>query len=251
MPDACSRALSLLILVALPLGAQLEIDFNPSFDSAEVKAVHPTLPFSVVLGSFSHGTLTFTNATLAQCLKFALNLSGDNQIAGPDWIRSTAALYDMVGRTSPNFPEGRVRLMALRLLTERFELKLHHEQREVPFYALVVDKKGLKLAPAPTGGSSLEIVRQGSIISRRTNVAHLVFLLQYYTGIPIVDTTHLTGMYDVRLEWTATVRPEPQGTASPTLISALSEQLGLALDLRKGPMDVVIIDHAEKTPLPY
>jgi uncharacterized protein (TIGR03435 family) len=251
MPSESGRqaALGILLIVAglgLPsrLCAQTESDFNPSFEEATLKLAHPTPPYAVALGSVNQGAVTFTNVTLAQCLKFALNFGGDGQITGPDWIKSPSVLFDIVGKTAPGMPDGRIRLMTLTLLTQRFGLKLHHEQRELPYYALVIDKKGSKLRPA-TNGTSL--IRNGQIVSHRTSIPYLVFLLQYYANVPVVDETKLNGLFDIRLQWTA------GGAAASTLPSilsdALTEQLGLKLEPRKGPMDTVVVDHAEKTPV--
>jgi uncharacterized protein (TIGR03435 family) len=198
-----------------------------------------------VLGSVSQGSVTFTNVTLAQCLKFALNFGGDGQITGPDWIKSPSVLFDIVARTMSGMPDGRIRLMTLTLLTERFSLKLHHEQRELPYFALVIDKKGSKLRAAANDATAL--VRNGQVIAHRASMSYLVYLLQYYANAPVVDETKIIGLYDIRLQWPAS---GPGASTPPSVLSeALTEQLGLKLEARKGPMDTVVVEHAEKTPV--
>jgi uncharacterized protein (TIGR03435 family) len=75
---------------------------------------------------------------------------------------------------------------------------------------------------------------------------------------PVTDTTGLTGKYDISLYWTAGngIRTSPPGAEptalasdpGPTLTQALQDQLGLRVESRKGPVDFVVVDHAEKVP---
>jgi uncharacterized protein (TIGR03435 family) len=68
---------------------------------------------------------------------------------------------------------------------------------------------------------------------------------------PVVDRTGLTGTFDIKLEFT---REEPGAlgmmelpdNAAPNLITALQEQLGLKLEGMKAPVDILVIDRAEK-----
>src|SRR6266436_540378 len=149
-----SAVRSATVCVALSLAylpqavAQTELDAAPSFDVASLKPVQPSPPFPVTPGSMLHGTVKLTNVTLAECLRFAFRINSDDQIAGPDWIKSTDALFEILGKAPPETPQDKLRLMTLNLLTERFKLTLHHEQRELPYWALVVDKRGSKLREA-------------------------------------------------------------------------------------------------------
>ena len=81
-------------------------------------------------------------------------------------------------------------------------------------------------------------------------------------GRPVVDATGLKGKYDVDLYWAqesmgrgglATAAPEGALPAAeidsgPTILSAVQNQLGLKLESKKGPVDMVVVDHAEKVP---
>jgi uncharacterized protein (TIGR03435 family) len=72
------------------------------------------------------------------------------QIANlPKWGDTGQDVYDIDARVegdrTPTLDEARQMLQTL--LADRFQLKLHHETRELPVYALVVGKNGPKLAP--------------------------------------------------------------------------------------------------------
>jgi uncharacterized protein (TIGR03435 family) len=67
---------------------------------------------------------------------------------------------------------------------------------------------------------------------------------------PVIDATGLTGEYDISLYW---IPQRPDSIASddpngPDLIGALQQQLGLRLEPKKGPIEVLVVDHAEKAP---
>lgn len=232
--------------------AQTEAAGAAQFDVASLKPVQPSPPYPVDLGNSLHGKVTLTNVTLTECLRFAFKINNDSQIAGPDWIKSRDVLFAIVGQAPPETPKDKLRLMTLKLLTDRFKLELHHEQRELAYFALVIDKKGSKLPEAKEGGDdSGSEMRQGRIAVHRVSIAMLILMLGRFTSGPIVDLTGLTGWYDVKLEWTPLKQSDQADTlAGPTLFDAVQEQLGLKMEMRKGPMDVTVVDHAEKTPLP-
>jgi len=66
----------------------------------------------------------------------------------------------------------------------------------------------------------------------------------------VIDATGLTGKYNFLLSWA----PERLGAratdddSGPTLEGAIQAQLGLKLESKKGMVDVLVIDHAEKVP---
>jgi uncharacterized protein (TIGR03435 family) len=132
--------------------AQTDVTEPASFDVASLKPVQPSPPYPVDLGNSLHGKVTLTNVTLTECLRFAFKINNDSQIAGPDWIKSRDVLFAIVGQAPPETPKDKLRLMTLKLLTDRFKLELHHEQRELAYFALVIDKKGPKLREAKEGG---------------------------------------------------------------------------------------------------
>ncbi len=135
------------------------------------------------------------------------------------------------------------------LLAERFQLKVHRETKEMPVYVLTVAKDGSKLRTPPDNGSpggNLTARRnsegKSEVIGEKLPVASLAWFLQGTVERTIIDRTGLTGKYD----FTLTYAPEMGDITGPSIFTALQEQLGLKLESGKGPVDVVVIDSAEK-----
>jgi uncharacterized protein (TIGR03435 family) len=174
----------------------------------------------------------------------------------------------------------RRRLMVQALLADRFKLTLHNESKEGPIYALVVAKNGPKIkelppqAPAPPddpkdtpdkpdpkhmGRGGMRMGR-GELTGSGVKLSFLANALSDQVGHKVVDKTGLTGDYDFELKWTPDESqgpgfkgpggpgdgPPPPDPNGPTIFTAVQEQLGLKLESQKGPVDVLVIDHAEK-----
>ena len=155
------------------------------------------------------------------------------------------------------------------LLAERFKLKVSHETKDLPVYALLVAKNGSKLQEAkpgetyPNGGhpgfgtiDAGQLKGEGIPISAARGMS-LVFLLSDQLARPVLDQTGLNGKYDIELKWTPDQSPGaialgPEGgnsasdSSGPTIFTALQEQLGLKLAPTKGPVKIIVIDHIEK-----
>jgi bla regulator protein blaR1 len=195
---------------------------------------------------------------------------------GPSWIHSQ--LYDISakaeGTPSPETMQGP---MLQALLEDRFKLKIHRETREVPVYALTTAKGGAKLKrfeegsctamplayplPALPPGQRFCKVRvalinptvdaEGSTLTEFSKLLELVF------DRPVIDTTGITGRFDIHLEFardenTPGLRPGgdvagvPEPNAGQSIFTVLQQQLGLKLVPAKGPREFLVIDHVEK-----
>ena len=59
----------------------------------------------------------------------------------------------------------------------------------------------------------------------------------------VVDETELRGNYEFVLRWARDDRPNDD---APSLFTAVQEQLGLRLESRRMPVEVLVIDHIER-----
>jgi uncharacterized protein (TIGR03435 family) len=166
------------------------------------------------------------------------------------------------------------RRMVQSLLADRFHLQVHRETKEMPVYALVIGKNGSKLkpsappppdadAPGPKGpmgpGRRFQGMRmgRGELEAQSAAVAFLAQSLSNALGRTVIDETGLKGTFDFTLKWTPDesqgpmMRPPgeaaapPPDASGPDIFTAIQEQLGLKLESKKGPVDILVIDHAE------
>jgi uncharacterized protein (TIGR03435 family) len=222
---------------------------TPEFEVAVLKQSPPPAgdAIDINLGTVRNGRLTLANATLSECVKYAWSIGSDDLIAGPDWIKSRAMRFDIVAQAPPDTPEAELRVMLQSLLSDRLKLVLHHEQKVVSFLALVPGRTAVRLPAAKTSGANSG--RSGRIAGSRMSLPALAMLISRFERRVVVDMTGLTGLYEVNLEWT----PESQTNAGeapsgPSIFTAVQEQLGLRLEARKGPLEVLVVDSAEKIP---
>lgn len=221
-------------------------------------------------GSKTPGRIHYSGVSLKMLLARAYDMR-PYQIAGPGWMETER--YEIEAKYPPETKAEAFRLMLQALLTERFQLVLHRETREVSRYRLVAARGGPKLSPAQAPpvykddeerkagmrkramemvetmqrrapGRSYRIFREGS-----ATMARLAQNLSGNVDRPVTDDTGIEGEYSFSLEWV----PEPSAAAGddalPSIFTALQEQLGLKLEPEKGPVEYLVIERAEKKPV--
>lgn len=204
---------------------------------------------SMNIGTVRREEVTFGNATLNDCIRFAYGMGSDAQIAGPDWIRSKQFLYDIVAKGRPGVSREQLQGMMQALLAERFKLVTHREQRDMSYYALMPAKNGPKIRLVMDIPDGFRGTTYGGRINSILPMPGLAYLLsRFETERPIIDSTGLRGMYEIKLEWALRQLQNADAAPGTSLFSALSEQLGLRLEARKGPVDILVVDRAEKVP---
>ena len=143
---------------------------------------------------------------------------------------------------------------------------------------IAIGKDGFPVLPPGSGGrgATAMMLMNGNarMTANRQSMAGLAEMLSGQLDLPVVDMTGLTGNYDFTLyfapEGLVGMRlpgglppPPPPGEggpgmpmasapdaqSNPSLFAALQEQLGLKLEQRKGPVDLLVIDHLEKAPV--
>jgi bla regulator protein blaR1 len=222
-----------------------------------------------------------SNVSLKALIQQAYGVE-ENQILGaPSWLGSER--YDMEAKVASSDtdalhdlnPDQR-RLMLQPLLADRFQLKVHTELRDLPVLALVVAKGGPKLHEAKPGdtypnglkgfdgegGSGMMLMRPGQLTAQGLDFSSVAKLLSQQLGRTVQDKTGLTGKYDFTLQWKPDRDPSPMpGAPQPgqqgpgatlstdsseaSIFTAVQEQLGLKLESRKAPVEVLVIDHVE------
>jgi uncharacterized protein (TIGR03435 family) len=153
--------------------------------------------------------------------------------------------------------------MLQNLLAERFHLQFHRESKELPVYVLSVDKGGPKLqaheaqnSGEPWIDQNIEGVVHMKMSAKFAPMDYFAWRLGQMLDRPVIDQTRLKGGYDFDLTFTRDLPPglsegallngAPIDTSGPNLFAALRQQLGLRLDAQRGPVDIMVIDHAEK-----
>jgi uncharacterized protein (TIGR03435 family) len=201
--------------------------------------------------------LTLHNQTLKECVRIAYDVKVARVVAGgAKWIETQR--FDIEAKAAFVLDDREMKAMLRALLLERFRLTFHRETKMVPGYALVVAKGGLKTREVQPGPSRMS-TRRGSMTGENVSMANLVQALSDVTNTPVIDMTAVPGVFTFALEWmpdlvqpgslTAdeqepTVLPDmPRG---PSLFGAVQEQLGLKLEGRKLPLEVLVIDQAER-----
>jgi len=259
--------LTLILCAATAAFGQSADSPSPTFDVASVKARQSGQPGEPGRGGgrvgrsdniqVSPGTVTMRNVSLKTSIRWAWHVS-EFQVSGPDWLDSER--YEIAGKAAGPATEEQLRLMMQALLRERFKLALHRQTKELAAYVLVVGKNGPKVQESKTEGeSSIDVnQRQLSVTVQRTPVTQLIELMSNALRAPVIDNTGLKGRYDLTLnvaKYAADLAAQGKSIDSApvdpaALISMiLQEELGLKLEARKMPLELVIIDHAEKVPV--
>ncbi len=231
--------------------AMMAKDADPDWDVAAVK---PSDPNDTNAGFQLKGRrIHIERMTVESMLKMSYGVQKKQIDNEPDWVGSERwdiqGVADAPGQPSVQQYQSLVR----KLLAERFGFKQHSESREMAVYAITVAKGGPKLT-ASAGDPNANMSENdhengGQRFMRMTNatMAEFALLMKFYVDRPIVDQTGLTGRYDFQLQYTFDESRAPtDGTAAPSLFTAVQEQMGLKLEAVKAPVDVMVIDQVER-----
>ena len=214
----------------------------------EVAVVKPAGPAEIQKGSSGcytgRGRAVCTDVTLKRCIIGAFHTGPGQVVGGPGWLDSD--LFHIEAKAAePVDDDSVLDAMMQALLQERFHLAFHRETRNLQALVLEVAKNGPKIEKAAGGESSSES-GHGILTLKNTTMDGLAERLARVTGLPAVNHTGLDGVFNMKLAWT----PEgenPTGPGSPpSLTTAIQEQLGLRLQSQKTPVQVLVVDHAEK-----
>jgi len=284
-PPAPFPTAAVLLIAAAALAAQPQSKPAPEFEAASVKVAPPpdgrgmSVGMTGGPGSSDPGRIRIMNESLKGLVETAYRMSYW-EVSGPDW--TDGQKFNIDATLAPGTTKEQLGLMLQKLLADRFQLVVHRETKEVPLYRLVVAKSGSKLQPAAPGQPSKDepeangplkrdkdgypILRKGMGVAmvagnsggraraqgHKEPIGSIVSLLSGQLACPVLDTTGLTGEYDYVLSWIPSHPGSGPGEAAsdagPDLFQAIQEQFGLKLERGKGPIEVLVIDSAARTP---
>ena len=244
----CVTAL-LLVLVVAPGFCQA-----PSFEAASIK---PSEEGEGHSGWHTRkGYIVLQNMNLRRLVATAYDVTDERVLGSPKWAAEDR--YFVEARAAGPADDPELKLMLRTLLAERFQLAIHRDSRTVAGYYLMTIKDRLKIdpdpeTPEPGKDGSKSNGSRGRVVTQRVSMAKLSEILSRQLGAPVVDKTNDKGVYSFTLEWSPeAVRPaggdslvatDPGG---PTIYDALAQRLGLKLENKKVPVDVIVVDQAQK-----
>lgn len=283
-----------ITLIAAVLGAAAAA---PKFEVASVKPVDANsgpgasksengagragtgLPLQV-----DHGRYAYTSSLFAFILQaYGIQTCDPNLdcafvSGGPDWLRNDKfEIQAKIPDGTPDYTTGQLsrgeapelQLMLQSLLADRFNLKVHREQRELPAYALTVAKGGPKPNLKKAAGEMVQ-TKDGSFRKDNTllflghgpkdpnlhvtltvknrPMREFVTYLSHMMNRPVLDRTGLAGEFDFGIDYEMDPDAPPGNPAmvGPSMFTAFQDQLGLKLESTRAPVEVLMIDHAER-----
>ena len=253
-----ARFLLGMLLLFAPASGQ-----RPSQPAFEVASVKPVEGLRGTMYNFSSSgpRVRYIAYATIQLVMEAYNAKSYQVTFGPTAAppfggEYDTAYYDIEAKAEGNRVRSRdeFRPMLQTLLADRFKLRVHREMKEIPAYALLVDKGGPKFKESALDSTELAHIgvngRNQSITASKTSMDELAQIMVGVFSIdrPVVDRTGLAGAYDFKVEAT----PESRMNGSDpdlrniSIFTAVQRQLGLKLESRKAMMEVLVVDHVEK-----
>jgi len=236
---AVAATLTVFCMLAEPPDLQFEV--------ASLKPSKPGGQGDVIRPAPGGRRYIATNVPLSELIAVAYRVKFDQVSGGPGWVDSEH--FDMNAEAERPSSIEELHGMLRNLIKERFKLQMHSETKERPVYVLSVDKTGVKMKPHEIGSAGDPWVEQpvpGELTARFAPMDYFAWLLSLFLDRPVLDRTGLKGGYDFHLSWTPDLSAAPVDAASPGIFEALQKQLGLKLEPQRGPVEILVIDHAEQ-----
>ena len=246
-----------LPIAALAVGLTC-VASTASFEVASIKLL-TTQPQSVGI-SISGTRVTVSAMTVANLVGYAYGvepyqIAEGHRGSNRGWLNNER--WDIAARAGgdASLSKVQVRLMLQNLLAERFQLEFHREKQEMPAYALVRGKSAPRLTENndPTATYRMLLTSPRQVVTRsitKGTIEQLANMLANEMGTPVLDRTELKGTYDYKLEYSGQLSAGPEAADSdsrtPSIATAVQQQLGLKLESTKAPIEILVIDRAEQ-----
>jgi len=223
----------------------------PSFEVASVKAC----PSSEAMRERPNvttdpGNVTMMNLPLKAVIQWAYHVQAV-QVIGPGWLDSTR--FNINAKAAGPSSDEKLRLMMQTLLADRFKLAFHRETKEMSAYVVSVAKGGHKLKPSE-GDGPMDAKPTGkglNIAFTHVTLAELAEMAGSPLQAVVVDQTGLKGAWDFTIDAStfAMQRPADLEDAISMMIQMMNDQLGIKVEQKRVPAEVLIVDHIEKMPV--
>ena len=285
--------LTSIVGLAMHRSTALAQSLNSAVPKFEVAAIKPCKPDDMRFGTEppTPGRIKVNCLTVVSLIRQSYVLFADGRLnppgklmaveKAPAWAESDRYAIEAKAEGSPS--QGTMLgPMMQALLEDRFKLKIHAENRDVPVYFLVVARDGAKLQKSQAdscvpididhppvqapGKALLHLCKMPRVTAdgfdlRGATLADLCRSISGRAGRDVIDKTGITGTYDFQMQLTPGARgpatpPPPPPSGEPPMqedvddhTAALQEALqkfGLNLKSSKGPGHFLVIDHVEK-----
>lgn len=222
-----------------------------AFDVASVKRAEGGGPPGDIPRNMdsSPGHFAMRNVPLRYALEWAYDLK-DYEISGPDWIKADER-YDIIAN-APGASDAQMRQMLQTLLVQRFQMKLHRETKELPVYVLVPGKGTPKVKEAAADEQAGLSGGPAGANFLHQPISRFTFMLTRRMDRPVLDLTGLKGFYDFTVDLSGlgfNGAPPAVDTDGPSIFTAVQNDLGLKLEARKQPIEILVVDAVNKAPI--
>ena len=270
---------ALALAAGIAVSAQVAPPSGLRFEAASIRPSPPGGPpiSGTTIQSNRLRSINTSLLSLIRSVHAGEGLVSEHQfVGGPDWIRTERWSIDAVAASAPT--RAQFNDMLRELLADRFKVRVRREQRELPMFALLVARDDRRTGPQLTAvkvdcaaykeaferlqpraplepGAPMQPTTCDTLLSSRpegTRIAGravemsvLARTLTSYFDAPVLDRTALPGQYDYDINFVRDMSLAPS-VNGVSLETALREQLGLRVERQRAPMDVLVIESAER-----
>ena len=250
---------------------QAQTGTGPAFEVASIKPSAPDAR-ATLSAMPPGGRLEIVNMTLKEMIATAYSVQPFQVSGGPGWLDSLH--YDISAKAGAQRTREDVLLMWQALLADRFQLAFRRERRQLPVLALVLARKDGKLGPRltpskegactqpdPANPFAVDTMRLCGAFSLGPDgltlvsapIGSLTPRLSRLLGRTVIDKTGLTRNFDIDIEWSPdemlAMQPATRGPADnigPSIFTVFRRDLGLDFKAERGPVEILVIQRAEK-----
>ncbi len=201
----------------------------------------------------------------------AINKVPEDMIVGPDWMAHER--YDVICKAKPTSTDDELFEMARNMMVERFQLAAHTEKRPMPAYSLTAGKStrltpsaDAKNAGCPNVPADPGTKDPAGLVHRFCHAVSMDDLARmlpqmapaYFQGLPVVNLTELKGIFDFHVDWmslgaynaamASATSTTPADERAISIFDAM-QKLGLRLENKRLPVDVIVVDSVLRAPL--